>query len=89
MAEQSNQTLSNNTSREAGTWRIQTLDEADRLAIYIVGAFALSYPDISAAIAELDSQQTNHVWEDVASAIREALPHLDMTELSRLHRGTT
>lgn len=79
---------SSSTPREPSTWKIQTLDEVDRLAIYIVGAFALSYPDISAAIVELDSQQANHVWEDVSKAIREALPHLDMTELNRLHNQT-
>lgn len=79
---------SSSTPREPGTWKIQTLDEVDRLAIYIVGAFALSYPDISAAIVELDSQQSNHVWEEVSKVIREALPHLDMTELNRLHNQT-
>lgn len=74
-----------NPRAEKGTWKIQTLDETERLAMYIVGAMALHYPDISAAIAELDSQQTNHVWEDIADMIKDALPSLDMIELQRFH----
>lgn len=64
--------------------KIPSLDSIDRLSIWITGKIALDYPEISAMIAMCDRQATPFFWEEVSSAIREALPSLDMVEISQL-----
>lgn len=65
----------------------RSLDVAERLAMFIVGALALRYPQITPLIDNGDKEAPYFLWEDVANAIKDSLPHLDMVEIRRLNEG--
>ena len=67
----------------ARTW--DALDESERLSIYIIGVLGLKHWFTRVMLHE--DKSTFNLLEDIAKAVREAIPHLDMTAIERLHEG--